>query len=87
MGTLGALNAAPEAPFPRKAREIPPKAGISGVCVYDVSKMKGPCVYPMTLFIYVWQVLSQLTILVNDPNGSSICSSTLFVLCLYRVFL
>ena len=27
-GAEGALNAAPEAPFPRSAREIPPKAGV-----------------------------------------------------------
>ena len=31
MGTVGALNGAPKAPFPGRAREIPPKAGISRV--------------------------------------------------------
>ena len=28
MGAMGALSAAPEAPLPRRAREIPPKAGV-----------------------------------------------------------
>ena len=34
MGASGAQNAAPTAPFPRRAREIPPKAGISRVYIY-----------------------------------------------------
>ena len=33
MGAPGALSAAPKAPFPRRAREIPPKAGISRVFI------------------------------------------------------
>ena len=33
MGADGALNAAPGAPFSRRAREIPPKAGISRVFI------------------------------------------------------
>ena len=35
-GTKGALHAAPEAPFPRTAREIPPKAVVSRVLYREI---------------------------------------------------
>ena len=34
MGALGAIKASPESPLPRKAREIPPKSGVSQVQIY-----------------------------------------------------
>ena len=62
-GAEDAINAEPKAPFPRRVREISPKAGISRVLLYNYTYyiiiyliLTNSCIHLFSLMTYIYVV-------------------------------